>query len=370
VLLVDDEPALLDSLRWLLVREGFEICAARSGQEAIDCFVKDEFDIVVSDISMPYMTGIQLLQEIRKLDHDVPVVLLTGAPTVTTAVKALEYGACHYLTKPVGRDALLEVLHKACDKAQSQRRVDSQIRFSSSTSGELEQQFSRALAALWVAYQPIVWAGTHEVYGYEALLRTREPSLANPLALLDAADRLGEGARLGRLVRQRAAAPMGRRPQAVLFVNLTPNDLLDPALTAQAAPLTRIAERVVLEVTERASLSQLTDIRARVGELRKLGFRIAVDDMGAGYAGLSSFALLEPEVVKLDMSLIRGVDQSPTKQKLIRSMNVVCKEMNTLVVAEGVETTDERHALCELGCDLLQGYRFARPAEPFPDAIP
>jgi EAL domain-containing protein (putative c-di-GMP-specific phosphodiesterase class I) len=98
-----------------------------------------------------------------------------------------------------------------------------------------------------------------------------------------------------------------------------------------------------------------------------MGFRIAVDDLGAGYAGLTSFALLEPEIVKLDMTLIRDVHQSRTRQNLIRSMTGLCKDMGMLVVGEGVETIEERETLRELGCDLLQGYLFAKPGKPFPD---
>lgn len=107
----------------------------------------------------------------------------------------------------------------------------------------------------------------------------------------------------------------------------------------------------------------------RVGRLRRQGFRVAVDDLGAGYAGLSSFALLEPEIVKLDASLLRDIDQSPVKQKLLASMTALCKDMGFLVVAEGIETPAERDCVVTLGCDLLQGYLFARPGRPFPTAF-
>jgi EAL domain-containing protein (putative c-di-GMP-specific phosphodiesterase class I) len=105
-----------------------------------------------------------------------------------------------------------------------------------------------------------------------------------------------------------------------------------------------------------------------VGDLRKQGYRVAVDDLGAGYAGLSSFALLEPEIVKLDVSLLRDIDQSPVKQKLVASMTALCKDMGFLVVAEGIETPAERDCVISLGCDLLQGFLFARPGRPFPAA--
>jgi EAL domain-containing protein (putative c-di-GMP-specific phosphodiesterase class I) len=98
-----------------------------------------------------------------------------------------------------------------------------------------------------------------------------------------------------------------------------------------------------------------------------MGYSIAVDDLGAGYAGLTSFTLLEPEIVKLDMSLIRDVHQNSTKQKVVRSMTALAKDMGMIVVAEGVESQAERDCLIDLGCDYLQGYLFARPGPPFPE---
>jgi EAL domain-containing protein (putative c-di-GMP-specific phosphodiesterase class I) len=126
---------------------------------------------------------------------------------------------------------------------------------------------------------------------------------------------------------------------------------------------------VVLEITERSSLDEVKDARRRVAALREMGFRIAVDDLGAGYAGLSSFTLLEPEIVKLDMSLIRDIHITSTKQKVVRSMTALSKDMGMTVVAEGVETQAERDCLVDLGCDLLQGFLFAKPGRAFPGVV-
>ena len=127
-----------------------------------------------------------------------------------------------------------------------------------------------------------------------------------------------------------------------------------------------MARRVVLEVTERATIDDVKDVQARVAKLRHLGFRIALDDLGAGYAGLSSFAVLEPEIVKLDMSLVRNVHLSEIRARLIGSMTNLCKQMGMLVVAEGVEAHEERDSVRAIGCDLLQGYLYAKPGPPFP----
>jgi EAL domain-containing protein (putative c-di-GMP-specific phosphodiesterase class I) len=149
-------------------------------------------------------------------------------------------------------------------------------------------------------------------------------------------------------------------------MNLHPQDLTDPVLHADDTLLASMASRVVLEVTERAALEGIPDVPSLIASLRARGFRVAIDDLGAGYAGLASFALLEPDIVKLDMSLVRDVHQSPVKQKLVRSMTQLCKDLGLLVVGEGVEVMEERAALIELGCDLLQGYCVARPGRPFP----
>jgi EAL domain-containing protein (putative c-di-GMP-specific phosphodiesterase class I) len=99
--------------------------------------------------------------------------------------------------------------------------------------------------------------------------------------------------------------------------------------------------------------------------LRAMGFRLAVDDLGAGYAGLATFSQLQPEIVKLDMSLVRRLDENPTKLAVVRSMRQLCTDLHIDVVAEGVESPAERDALVAAGCPLLQGYLFGRPEAAF-----
>jgi EAL domain-containing protein (putative c-di-GMP-specific phosphodiesterase class I) len=153
---------------------------------------------------------------------------------------------------------------------------------------------------------------------------------------------------------------------ALLFVNLHPRDLLDDHLVSPEDPLACMATRCVLEITERASLDGVDNLRGRLCELRSLGFRIAIDDLGAGYAGLTSFAVLEPDFVKIDMTLVRGVDRDPRRRKLIQALVDVCRDIGGQVIAEGIETAGERDALVEIGCGLLQGYFIAHPGPPFP----
>jgi EAL domain-containing protein (putative c-di-GMP-specific phosphodiesterase class I) len=205
------------------------------------------------------------------------------------------------------------------------------------------------------------------VFGYEALVRSGEPKLGNPGDLFDVAGRLGRLHDLGRRIRTKIAEASDRFPaDGLIFVNVHPEELRDFDLYHAEAPLSRIARRVVLEVTERSTLGGIDGLRAKLSKLRALGFRIALDDLGAGYSGLSSFTLLEPDVVKIDMSLVRDIDTSSRKRSIVRSLlDLAARDLNALVICEGVETPGERDALLDLGADLLQGYLFGRPARDF-----
>lgn len=373
VLVADDEAKILALMERILVAAGYEVVCASDGQEAIELIELAPVDAVVSDISMPRLGGIDLLRAIRARDPDVPVVLCTGAPDVGSAIQAVGLGALQYLTKPVDLRELTRVLARAVRLRRfarlKQEALDllSQGALGGADLLALDASFDRMLESLWMAYQPIVRASDGTLFGYEALMRSGEPSLPHPGAMLDAAERLDRTADLGATVRAAAASPVDRAPPAsLLFVNLHASDLQDESLFSPDTPLSKVADRVVLEITERATLDAVTDARGRIARLRDLGFRVAVDDLGAGYAGLTSFVTLEPDLVKLDMGLVRGIDKHPTRQKLVRSVASLCQELGMLVVAEGVETREELDQVVACGCDLVQGYLLARPDSPFP----
>ena len=236
---------------------------------------------------------------------------------------------------------------------------------------DLEDKLNRCLATLTMHFQPIVQAGTRTRFGYEALLRSTDMVLPHPGAILDAAERLERVTTLGRAVRAQAAKIIASAPveRGLVFVNLHLHDLFDKQLTSPFAPLSKIASRVVLEITERTSLEGQLDLRYRVAELRELGFHIAIDDLGGGHARMGTFTPLDTDFVKLDMSLVRDVDKHPMKQRLIRSVTQLCREQGTRVIGEGVETEAEAEVLVDLGCDFLQGYVIARPGPAFVDPL-
>jgi EAL domain-containing protein (putative c-di-GMP-specific phosphodiesterase class I) len=373
VLLVDDEAGVLLMLKTTLRRHGFDTTQASGGREALEHLEKGtRFDVIVSDIHMPNFDGLRFLRSVRESDLDVPVILMTGNPSIESSSSALEYGAFRYLLKPVMPAALKDVIEHAVRLHRVARLKREALELQGGEGkwlgdrAALEARFDRAMSGLWMAFQPIVtWRG-RAVVAYEGLLRTTEPAIPHPGAFLDAAERLDRLKDLGRAIRARVAQTTLPEDGAKLFVNLHPRDLLDDELYDPDAPLSARAKGVVLEITERAALDGISDLAARIQALRYLGFEIAVDDLGAGYAGLSSFAVLDPNVAKLDMSLVRGIDVHPRKQAIVRSLRELCTELGVMIVAEGVETAAERDMLVSLGCDIFQGYLFAKPGPAFP----
>jgi EAL domain-containing protein (putative c-di-GMP-specific phosphodiesterase class I)/ActR/RegA family two-component response regulator/Tfp pilus assembly protein PilZ len=373
LLIVDDDPKVRKSLaRAFRGTPDLEVSLAEDGREAVELFRRDRHDVVLTDVTMPNLSGIDLLKAIRADDESVPVIFTTGNPALETAIAAMEHGAFRYILKPFDVKALRDTVSSALGMARLARfrreaamEVPSEPKHSDEEA-ELNGTLTRAIDQLYPHYQPILRWPAKEVIAYEALARTREPAVPHPGVLFDTAERLDRTQEVGRRMRELAAEPF-EQGEALLFLNLHPSDLLDEQLYDTKSTLAKLGRRVVLEITERASLNGISDLRSRVTRLRELGFQVAVDDLGAGYAGLSAFVALQPDVVKLDMSLVRDVHESATKQRLVRSMVSVCEELNIQVIAEGVENREELDTLAELGCELFQGFFFARPGDAFPE---
>lgn len=372
VLVVEDNAPLRSLYSRVLRLADFEVDTAGSGSEARALLLASarKYSCVVSDLWLPDETALDIIPPTRRVDPDLPFLLLTAEPTVETAIGAIEQGVHRYLCKPITRDRLVAEIQDAariCDASRRRRSEGAAPAVVSPASPPLDEAF----AGLWLAAQPIVRASTRSVYAYELLLRSSCAALSSPPAILGAAERANRLPELAGLVRAAAARRAATlAPGHRLFVNLHPRDVVDPGLLRDDDPLLPHASRVTLEVTERDHLEGVPGVDEALRRLRAAGYRIAVDDLGAGYSGLTSLVELAPDVVKLDMSLIRGIDRDRTRARLVRAMFQLCDDLGIEVVAEGVETPSERDTLGALGCDLLQGYLYARPGRDYPEVDP
>jgi EAL domain-containing protein (putative c-di-GMP-specific phosphodiesterase class I) len=220
-----------------------------------------------------------------------------------------------------------------------------------------------ALASLGATFAPIIRTSDGTVFAQGVRVQTGERTLPDLAALLEAAERRKRLQATGHAARDFVASIIGlSEADHSFFVRIDLRELLDPMVCASSAPLSQCAERVVLELVNTGSMQSLSQVRDCVVQLRDLGFRIALDDLGAGYAALTSLATLEPEFIKLNRALVQHIHENQANQHIVASLVRLGHEMGSLTVADGVDKQEERDVLATLGCDLMQGEYFGARA--------
>lgn len=210
-------------------------------------------------------------------------------------------------------------------------------------------------------FQAIVNLQDAAVVGHEALMRFPGHAIVSPAAWLEAAHAHGCGAELEAVALRCALASRDRLPAgAFLSVNVTPAVLSHPAVR-EAFLGEGSLNGVVVEVTEHARVEHYGVLASELDRLRSAGATIAVDDTGAGYAGLQHLLSIRPEMIKLDRTLIAGIDQDRPQRALVEMLRSFASRFGAWVVAEGVETAGELATLRRLGVPLAQGYLLGRP---------
>jgi EAL domain-containing protein (putative c-di-GMP-specific phosphodiesterase class I)/GGDEF domain-containing protein len=213
--------------------------------------------------------------------------------------------------------------------------------------------------AVEIVYHPIVVTETKEVYGYEALARGGLRGLRSPEVMFGVAEEANMIWELSRLCRRRAIEGVGTylEPNQFLFLNIDPHDFRDPTFRYLDVEELGIEhpERIVLEITERTAITDYPAFQEYIRIFREQGFRFAVDDAGSGYAGLGSIANLEPDFIKLDISLISGIDTNFMKQNLVETMVSFANDQGIKVIAEGVEREEEYQTVRGWACTSRRG---------------
>ena len=226
---------------------------------------------------------------------------------------------------------------------------------------------ARFAPEITMAFQPILDVRNRRMFAYEALLRGSEGEGAGViLAQVTDANRYAFDQKCRVTAIELATGLHLAEQDAYLSINFLPNAVYEPKacikLTLETAVRTGFpVERIMFEFTEseRVDTTHLLNI---LHAYRNLGFKTAIDDFGAGYAGLDLLSKFQPDVVKLDMGLIRDIDRSPVKATMLRHNVRMLHDLGIEVVCEGIETQAEFDVLHDLGVDLMQGYFFARPA--------
>jgi len=216
---------------------------------------------------------------------------------------------------------------------------------------------------LKVVFQPLYDIQRQRIFAYEALVRGTTDAFPGPPAILKGAEDGGVIHKLGRLLRGMAIEGC---PESPLFLNIHPGELDHGLLIRPDDPIYGHDQPIFIEITESVPLTHFRWCNEVLAELRGRDIAIAIDDLGSGYSNLKYIVDLQPEVVKIDMSLIRDLDTSPRKMILVKAIVRLCIDLGARVVAEGIETEGEYRAVLETGAHLAQGYYLARPGFPAP----
>ncbi len=219
---------------------------------------------------------------------------------------------------------------------------------------------------LSTVFQPIVDIRKKKVHGFEALLRVHHPLLDGPMMLLNLAEKFNSLRDVSFFSHSNAlkyirALDSGQK----MFLNLHPKDFVEyENLDIKSNPFYgQDLSRLVFEITERYYLRDTDRIHSIIKFFKQFGLGIALDDLGSGYSSLEVLTNLEPDYIKIDMSLIRNIHQNDRKQKLIKSLFYYSEQIGCRCVAEGVETKEEYEVLKSMNCEFIQGFYLARPSE-------
>ncbi len=360
VLLVDNSEQSRRSLLRVLDASSHAVVPVGGAAEAIAAIETRDFDVAVVGDDIEGGPS-ELLARLRDRRPSFMRLLLVSRDRREQAQAVESAGLAHRsLLRPFQAESLEHEIAALMLTAEHIRRV-----VNAQPEADLNDRlFQECLDGkrLALAWQPIVPVGTTTPFAYELLLRSRHPVLRGPLDVVEAVERCDRVHDLGRVVNRMAAELLPRfEPGATLFINTHSAQFADPQVLATFEPLLPVAQRVVLEITERAPLSDFHGAEAALRDLTALGFRIAVDDIGSGYNSLSVLAELQPAYIKADMGIVRNVHLDPRKQRLIQLLGSFANATDSLLIAEGVENEEELDCVAKFGAHMVQGYHLGRP---------
>jgi EAL domain-containing protein (putative c-di-GMP-specific phosphodiesterase class I)/DNA-binding NarL/FixJ family response regulator len=379
VMLADDNPEFLEALSLVIQREpDFDLIGkARDTTGAIRLAALYKPDLALVDWQMPGAGGAIAAAEIARSSPATRVVALSAYGEREAVLQMLRAGASSYVVKSATTHDLVEILRTtAAGGAALSPEVapgvidELVVQMAHSEDGDEWNAEKRGRVrslidedAFEIVFQPIVSLAEDRVVGVEALSRFGTKPRRSPDAWFDDAVAVGLGIELDLSAARKALRILPDLPDDVdLFLNVGPESIVSDGFAELMAGVEGAS--VVLELTEHAPVKDYERLRAFIDALRGSGFRVAVDDVGAGYASLRHILNVRPDVLKIDISLCRFVEADRARQVLAGALASLGRELGATVVAEGIETGAELQAIRDLGVDGAQGYYLGRPAPP------
>jgi EAL domain-containing protein (putative c-di-GMP-specific phosphodiesterase class I)/CheY-like chemotaxis protein len=371
VLIVDDDEANVALFRALLVKEGMHRIAAETDSRRVaGRLATIDPDLVLLDLHMPYLDGHAVLEQILRFAAGtyLPVLVLTADTGAQGRDRALSHGARDFLTKPLDIVELALRVANLLETRQLYAAIRSTVHDLPHEPQAVEAQLPRMRdlvesvlreRSITPVYQRVVELSTLTTVGYEALARFPTLHQRGPSGWFSDAFAVGRGVEREWLAVVQALPFLDEYVDGCLALNMSPATVLQ--LPESSFCDVSQGSRIVIELTEHVPVEDYSALRRALRGLRDQGMRLAADDVGAGYAGFRHLVALEPDIIKLDISLVGGIDRSRGQRALTSALVAFAGDVGAVIIAEGVETVAELDTLRDLGVPWAQGYQLGRP---------
>jgi EAL domain-containing protein (putative c-di-GMP-specific phosphodiesterase class I)/DNA-binding NarL/FixJ family response regulator len=376
VVIADDDPLARSLLEEVILSDSSLqlVGAAADTDQAIELAALQQPDVAIIDVKMPRGGGPRAAREIRTRSPETRVLAHSSYSDRAFVFEMLQAGAASYLIKGSPPQEILAAIHR-CLHGQATlspevaapiiHELAKRLEHQREAGQRREQQLGqirRALDrdALQMVFQPIADLKSGRISSLEALARFAIEPQRSPAVWFAEASEVGLRLELELAALRAALSHLGSLPSDIrLSVNLSPE-------TVTSAPCRELlavvpGERLIIEVTEDAPVEDYDAVNQALRELRTRGGQLAIDDAGAGFASLRHILRLDPDIIKLDLTLTRGIDADRRRRALASALISFASEIGATIVAEGIETQTELDALRELGVAYGQGYYLARP---------
>jgi EAL domain-containing protein (putative c-di-GMP-specific phosphodiesterase class I)/AmiR/NasT family two-component response regulator len=372
VLIVDNNESNIALLKALIHEEGLtRVFTETDSRKVRERLREHRPDLVLLDLQMPHVDGLQVLAQIKThaAGDYLPVLVLTADTTTGARDQALSHGAQDFLTKPF--DAVETTLRIAnlleTRELQANLRRAGVVPAPSSPEPAPDPELTRRRIQdvldgnrVTPVYQPIVDLDTRKPVGYEGLSRFYNPRHGGPDRWFDDAFTVGLGVELEWSAAQTLLPLLNLIPDGTfLAINMSPATVLHVMENELCPP--ESCRNIVIELTERVPIQDYGAVRGAMQDMRSLGARLAADDRGSGFAGFRHLVSLAPDIIKLDIGLLRDFRFKSGQLAITNALVTFAQDVGAQVIAEGVEKPSELELLHELGVGWAQGYHLGMP---------
>lgn len=370
ILIVDDEKLARFTIREILVQAGHKIAEAANGNEAIALQKAEPFDIIVTDLNMPDMDGIEFFRHLSDIDYQGGIVLISGVgrrmlDTAENLAEAHNLNVLGTMEKPFIPAALANILGRRDFKT----RGTAKGLITRVSKEELKQGIIND--ELVVFYQPKVDIATRAVVGVESLVRWKRPEsgIVGPDVFIPVAEKYGLIDDIATTVMTMAfrqgGAWRGDGLRLKVAINISMKNLSHvdfPELVVTRAEESGLrAADIILEVTETQLMQDMVTPLEILTRLRLKGVTLSIDDFGTGYSSMEQLKLIPFSEMKIDRAFVQGAAHDPSARAILESSIALAKKLEMTIVAEGAENQEDWNLVADLGVDQVQGYFIAKP---------